>query len=54
MTVRPSGLRGTEHLLDDGWHHLGDCSCRFCSPGKDQVEHNPESYDHCGDPTRRD
>ena len=34
MIVRPSSLRGTEHLLDGGWHHLDDCSCDFCSPGR--------------------
>lgn len=32
MVVRPSSLRGTERLLDAGWHHLDDCTCAFCSP----------------------
>ena len=27
MVVRPSSLRGTERLLDQGWHHLDGCSC---------------------------
>ena len=34
MNVRPSNLRGTEHLLDRGWHHLDDCTCPLCSPRK--------------------
>ncbi len=33
MVVRPSSLRGTERLLDQGWHHLDGCTCSFCSPG---------------------
>ena len=35
MTIRPSSLRGTEHLLDNGWHHLDGCSCHDCAPHKD-------------------
>ena len=38
MLVRPSSLRGSEHLLDDGWHHLGNCSCRYCCRGRDEAE----------------
>lgn len=45
MVIRPSALHGTEHLLDDGWHHLPGCSCRFCSPhgaeaGSEQIPHH--------------
>ena len=54
MHVRPSSLRGTEHLLDDGWHHLDGCSCRFCSPRKEQGQRDAASPDCCRDPTRRD
>ena len=54
MTVRPSSLRGTEHLLDDGWHHLDDCSCRFCAPRRDQVASDAAGRECCGDPARRD
>jgi hypothetical protein len=51
MTVRPSSLRGTEHLLDDGWHHLEGCACRFCAPHKQQSGSAAESRGCCGRPT---
>jgi hypothetical protein len=51
MTVRPSCLRGTEHLLDDGWRHLDDCSCRFCAPHAQQPGSAAESRGRCGRPT---
>ena len=37
MVVRPSVLRGTEHLLDEGWHHLDGCWCRHCSTGHSEA-----------------
>ena len=43
MHVRPSSLRGTEHLLDDGWHHLDGCSCRSCFPRKEQGQRDAAS-----------
>jgi hypothetical protein len=52
MHVRPSSLRGTEHLLDDGWHHLDNCSCPFCCPHEDQAARGAESRDRCSGPTR--
>jgi hypothetical protein len=51
MIVRPSSLRGTEHLLDDGWHHLDGCSCPYCSPGKNPTAQDA-SCDCCGDHSR--
>ena len=50
MKVRPSSLRGTEHLLDGGWHHLDTCTCCFCSPQKEQAG-NAEGRGRCGRPT---
>jgi hypothetical protein len=52
MNVRPSSLRGTEHLLDEGWHHLDDCSCPYCSFREDQAERGAEGRDRCSGPTR--
>jgi hypothetical protein len=52
MVVRRSALRGTEHLLDDGWHHLPDCPCRFCSARTDEADHAAESSGCCGRPTQ--
>ena len=51
MTVRPSSLRGTEHLLDDGWHHLDGCTCRFCASHEHQPGNAAESRGCCGRPT---
>ncbi len=51
MNVRPSSLRGTEHLLDDGWYHLEGCTCRFCLPHRDEAGHAAESRGRCGRPT---
>ncbi len=50
MLVRPSALRGTEHLLDDGWHHLEGCSCRNCSPGHDDAGLGRQARDRCRGP----
>jgi hypothetical protein len=52
MTVRPSSLRGTEHLLDDGWHHLDTCACRFCAPQSQQSGSAAERHGRCGRPTK--
>jgi hypothetical protein len=52
MLVRPSSLRGTEHLLDDGWRHLDDCSCAYCAPGRDDVGVGREEHDRCRGPGR--
>lgn len=52
MNVRPSSLRGTEHLLDDGWYHLDDCSCPYCSPHAEQTGRDAEHHDRCSGPTR--
>jgi hypothetical protein len=46
MLVRPSSLRGSEHLLDEGWHHLDNCTCRYCRTG-DKADGCPRSHDHC-------
>ena len=51
MNIRPSSLRGTEHLLDEGWHHLDTCTCRFCSAPKTQAGHAAETRGWCGRPT---
>jgi hypothetical protein len=51
MNVRTSSLRGTEHLLDDGWHHLDHCSCRYCSPPRGRTERGAEHH-HYSEPTR--
>lgn len=47
MVVRPSTLRGTEHLLDEGWHHLDDCTCCFCSPGHDEAGRESRERNGC-------
>jgi hypothetical protein len=52
MDVRPSGLRGTEHLLDGGWHHLEGCACQFCSPHNEQVGSAADKRGRCGRPTK--
>jgi hypothetical protein len=49
MVVRLSSLRGTEHLLDAGWHHLDDCSCPFCSPGHNEAGRGHRSRNGCHD-----
>jgi hypothetical protein len=54
MTIRPSSLRGSEHLLDRGWHHLDGCSCDYCAPQKGSAEHGSEYRDRCGGPAKRD
>jgi hypothetical protein len=51
MTIRPSSLRGSEHLLDAGWHHLDNCTCRFCSAHQDEASHSAENCGCCGRPT---
>jgi hypothetical protein len=51
MNMRSSSLRGTEHLLDDGWHHLDNCSCPYCSPHKRQAGSAAEGRGRCGRPT---
>ena len=50
MLVRPSSLRGTEHLLDDGWHHFDDCSCAYCALGRDDAGLGREARDRCRGP----
>ena len=50
MIVRPSSLRGTEHLLDDGWHHLENCACQFCSPHKEETGSLADRRGYCGRP----
>ena len=52
MIVRPSSLRGTEHLLDDGWRHLATCTCRFCAPHHQQSGSAAERRGRCGRPTK--
>jgi hypothetical protein len=52
MIVRPSSLRGTEHLLDNGWHHLDTCRCRFCAPHQQQSGSAAERRGRCGRPTK--
>jgi hypothetical protein len=52
MIVRLSSLRGTEHLLEDGWHHLAACTCRFCSPDLEQAGSAAEKRGRCGRPTK--
>ncbi len=54
MNVRHSSLRGSEHLLDEGWHHLEGCSCPCCLPRKGSAEHDTESRYRCGGPVQRD
>jgi hypothetical protein len=51
MNIRPSSLRGTEHLLDDGWHHLDGCACRFCAPQGQESGSAADSRGRCGRPT---
>jgi hypothetical protein len=31
LHVRRSSLRGGEHLVESGWHHLDGCTCGFCA-----------------------
>jgi len=50
MIVRPSSLRGTEHLLDGGWHHLAGCSCLYCAPGRSDAGLGRKSRNGCHDP----
>jgi hypothetical protein len=50
MDLRPSSLRGTERLLDGGWHHLENCTCRFCSPHNGRAGSASHSRGHCGSP----
>jgi hypothetical protein len=50
MVIRPSSLQGTEHLLDQGWHHLSDCSCRYCTPGRSDAGLGCKSRNGCHDP----
>ena len=50
MSVRVSSLRGTEHLLDEGWHHLDDCSCPYCSPHEHPADRGAERHDRCSGP----
>ena len=50
MNVRVSSLRGTEHLLDEGWHHLDDCSCPYCSPQGRPADRGAERHDRCSGP----
>lgn len=45
MIVRPSSLRGSEHLLEDGWHHLDNCSCRYCCRGRDEAARDRQRHD---------
>jgi hypothetical protein len=51
MTVRPSSLRGTGHLLDEGWHHLDGCSCPYCSSREDPAKHAADCS-RCGGHSR--
>lgn len=50
MIIRPSSLRGTEHLLDDGWHHLADCSCAYCAPHDAETKRADRTRESCGGP----
>lgn len=33
LRVGPTRLRGSEHMLSEGWRHLKGCDCRFCAEG---------------------
>ena len=50
MVVRRSSLRGTEHLLDEGWHHLDDCSCAYCLADR---EDRRDSHSPCNGTSRQ-
>lgn len=50
MVVRPSVLLGTEHLIDEGWHHLDDCGCRYCSTGHHDAGLGRQTRDQCRGP----
>ena len=52
MDLRPSSLRGTEHLLDAGWHHLESCACQFCSHQNEQAGSAADKRGRCGRPTK--
>jgi len=47
MVVRPSVLLGTEHLLDEAWHHLDDCDCGYCLTGEHGAGLGHQAGDRC-------
>ena len=34
LHVKRSTLHDDDHVVDDGWHHAEDCTCRFCADGR--------------------
>ena len=44
INLRPSSLHGDEQHIQNGWRHLDDCDCVFCSGAKSASDQKPNSH----------